>query len=146
MLDTLHHYSMLLRDRVDWQITILLAVIVLIAAYSLKLRDPRHLERAMARKMERRKVADIISAALQDACVAGQISPDVRYKYNKKLAVSLELPDMMPGKFDLNKAKQLCRQRLNVMGVNLAEGLRKLRKEKPVSKKAKLKAALKKST
>jgi hypothetical protein len=32
------------------------------------------------------------------------------------------------------------------MGVNIAEGLRKLRKEKPVSKKAKLKAALKKPT
>lgn len=107
--------------------------------------DPRNLERAMARRKERQEVADIVSAALQDAANEGKISANVWHKYNKKLAHALSLPDMEPRKrIDLNAAKLACKRRLDAMGVNIANGLATIRRGRP-SKKERAKAALKKA-
>ena len=97
----------------------------------------------MARKKERQDVADIVSAALQDAAHQGRISSDAWHKYNKKLAYALHLPDMIPRKpFNQQVAEALSRQRLTEMGVNIAEGLAKLRRSRP-SKKEKVRSRFK---
>jgi hypothetical protein len=105
--------------------------------------DPRALERAMARKKERQDVADVVSAALQDAAHQGRISNNAWHKYNKKLACALHLPDMIPRKpFNERVAMVLSRQRLTAMGVNIAEGLANLRRSRP-TKQERIKARLK---
>jgi hypothetical protein len=104
----------------------------------------RHMEKAMARRKEKQDVAQIVSDALQDACHQGLITATQWHKYNKKLARCLGLPDMLPKtEFDPKRAKALAYIRLSTMGVNIAEGLSKLRRRR-TSKLDRLHAALKK--
>lgn len=111
----------------NWLWVLSVVVCALLISYCFKLLDdPRRLERAVARTLERQKVADIVSAALQDAAHAKKITADQWHKYNKKLAHSLGLPDMEPKKrVDANKTKLLVKQRLVAMGVNISEKLRR---------------------
>lgn len=93
-----------------------------------QIQDPQRMERALGKKMEKQKVADIVSAALQDAAHQQQISPEVWHKYNKKLAYSLGLPDMIPKKeFILKRAVAEAKRRLVAMGVDHIAGVRNLR-------------------
>ena len=126
-----------------WGIVASVLAICLIAWHFTNQNDPRALERAMARKKERQDVADIVSAALQDAAHQGRISNVAWHKYNKKLAYALHLPDMIPRKpFNKRVAEVMSRQRLSAMGVNIAEGLAKLRRSRP-SKQERIKARFK---
>lgn len=120
---------------------VLLTGVVVYAFYK-QHTDPRRKELAMARKKERQVVADIVSAALQDAAHRKEIPPDVWHKYNKKLARALGLEDMLPKpKVDLNKVKILCRQRLSAAGVNVKAALNKMRRTtRTTTKKHKLRA------
>jgi len=126
---------------VGWTFVAAFAIYI---SYLLWLNDPRHVERVMAKKQERKKVADIVSAALQDACHDGKLTAKVWHKYNKKLAKAMGLPDMLPRKkFNLISALIASRQRLDAMGVNIGEGLKNLRRRRP-TKKEKVLRALKK--
>lgn len=117
-------------------------LLVMLGWYILHLQGYRHVERAMAKRKERQEVADLVSAALQDACHSGAITAEVWHKYNKKLAKALGLPDMLPKKpFNLSVAKHMAHLRLTGMGVNIQDGLNRIRGRR-TSKKNRLLAAL----
>jgi len=100
--------------------------------------DPRYKEREVARKKEREHLGQLLSDALQDARRIGKITPKIERKYNIYIGKALGLPDMVPMSptarywssrmADLNKAKQACIRRLTAMGVNIADGLERVRK------------------
>lgn len=128
---------------IEWSHIIVITLVAITLGYIVWLRDPRQMERAMARKKERRDVAQIISDALLDAEHYDRISTTCRKKYNKKLAYALGLPDMEPRqRVDANRVKTLIKQRLNAMGINVEDRLTKLRRTK--TKKNKLIAVVKK--
>ena len=121
---------------------VILSVLMLACMTGYVLHHPRYVERLMARRRERQEIADIVSAALQDAAHRKIITSEVWHKYNKKLALSLGLPDMIPKKpRNLNLLKKQIIERLYNTGVNVA-GYLKLRrvvrskKVKPTPKKA----------
>lgn len=129
-----------------WGIVLVVLAVCLMTWHFTRQNDPRALERAMARNKERSDVADIVSAALQDAAHAGKIKPEVWRKYNKKLARALDLPDMTPRTpFNQQVAVIQARRRLAAMGVNIAEGLARLRRDRP-SKKDRVQARLKRKS
>lgn len=129
-----------------WPALLFVAAFFGLLFYILWLKDPRYLERAMARKREKELVAKWISQGLDNGLEAGELSADIRLKYNKKLSRALDLPDLMPKqKFDLNKAKGLSRQRLDKMGVHIATALSKMRRNKANSKKAELLSKVKRT-
>lgn len=129
-----------------WGIVLVVLAVCLMTWHFTRQNDPRALERAMARKKERSDVADIVSAALQDAAHEGKITPEVWHKYNKKLADSLGLPDMIPRKpFNERVAMVQARKRLSAMGINIAEALSNLRRNRP-SKKDRVQARLKRKS
>lgn len=139
-------------DYHNWSGILVIGAFALLIGYILRLRDPRHQERAMAKRLEKQCVADILSAALQDAAHKGTISPKVWHKYNKKIADRLGLEDMMPkvkdkvvrdanGKwisipfFNLSAATSAAYKRLRAMGVkDIAGKLISLRSRRSVIK------------
>lgn len=132
-----------IQDPHTWMGVLGVAAFAAFLTHILWLREPRCLERAMARKLERKRVADIVSAALQDACHNKEISSKEWHKYNKKLAYSLGLPDMIPREQRRPEVVKLfVRRRLDAMGVNIADGLKIMRRNRP-SKKDKVLASLK---
>lgn len=122
-------------------VLIVLTIASLILAWNFYLMFPRYKESRVARKKERADVADIVAAALQDAVHQQKIKPATFHRYMKKLGVSMGIPDLIPmpatsrlwfsNMVDVNKAKQLCRQRLSAMGVDIAHGLEKMRRGRP---------------
>ena len=129
-----------------WGIVVVVLAVCVMTWHFTNQNDPRALERAMARKKERQDVADIVSASLQDAAHQGRISNIAWHKYNKKLAHFLGLPDMIPRKpFNERVAIAASRLRLNAMGVNIADGLAKLRRSRP-NKQERVRSKLKAKT
>lgn len=119
-----------------------LVLIILLLVYYIRISDPRYEERRMAKKRERQVICDLITKALDDALLEGKISRKTQAKYYRKLGVSLQLPELTPGFFrpDLNGVKQRCKMRLDKMGVNIKEGLAKVRQLRPHAKKQQLKS------
>ena len=127
---------------VGWTV---IATFFALVSYALWMNDSRHVERAMAKKLERKRMADLVSAAIEDGFLAGTISAKERHKYNKKLAYALGLPDMVPKKkFNLKLAIRKSKKRLDAMGVNIAHGLKHMRRRRPTKKETLLRL-LKKS-
>ena len=112
----------------NWIGVPLLIGLSLLIVYSFNRGSPQYQERAVARRLERRKVADVVSAALQDATARGELTPEQLLKYNKKLAKALGLPDMERQKLDLKRTKRLVTARLHNMGVNVEERLATMRR------------------
>lgn len=134
MIDAwLYYYPSIVQElrNIQWPIVAVFGVFAAMFLIHAFMTDPRRLERAMARTLERRKVADVLSASLQDACHRKEITPEQWHKYNKKVAKWFELPDMLPKQeIDPYRVKQLIRHRLKEMGVNISEGLNKVQKMK----------------
>lgn len=126
-------------------------LVLIIWIWARHLRDPRYLERAMARKLEKQKVADIVTNALEAAVQSGKLDKKRLYHYYAKLGRAFNIPDLIPRnhqqlpfvqKPNLHKAKVLCMQRLHAMGVNVADFLKQRRKK---DRKARIQAASRKA-
>lgn len=123
-----------LQERI-WIILCFFSLILI--GYASYLREPRQLERAMARKLERARISQILSDALQDAAHNKKITPEQWHKYDIKIGKALGLTDMIPlsatsrlwsgVRPDLNKTKLAITKRLDAMGVNIADGLKRVR-------------------
>lgn len=116
----------------NFQLCLLAALLAAMCVILYRTTDRRYLEGKMARKKEREAIAKWLSSGLDDGIIAGDITPEQRDKYNKKIGKSFGLPDMIPGrkKPDQNKTKLLIRQRLHAMGVDIAEKLYLMRRTK----------------
>jgi len=101
----------------------------------------------MARKMERRKIADVVEAALANAVYNKEISAAVKHKYSKQLGKALSLPDLIPRRRvpDVKKTKLFITRRLIAMGVDIASAVNKLRGRSQPSKKERVLRGLKQS-
>lgn len=142
----------------NWLGVGLFTALCLAAMYICHLRQPRTVERAMARQKERQGLADLLLPQLERA-VSLEIIPASRLAYyQKKLGLGLDLPDLIPVKkpqlihlngrwmsipnFHLGAAKNAALKRLHAMGVDVAAGLTKLGRSR-TSKKKELLASLK---
>lgn len=122
------------------------ALVLMMLAISIRLFDnPIRKERRMAKTLERRRVADIISEAFDAALLENKLSPEERRKYSHRLGKALGLEDLIPGtksyrygdgRPDSNKIKLGIQRRLDAMGVHIATGLMKLRQRRKINKKS----------
>ena len=130
-----------------WLGVVVALVLVGMMYWMLWRHSPRYLERAMARKMERRKIADVVEAALANAVYNKEISAAVKHKYSKQLGKALSLPDLIPRRRvpDVKKTKLFITRRLIAMGVDIASAVNKLRGRSQPSKKERVLRGLKQS-
>src|SRR5205814_2220047 len=105
----------------NWAMFGVALLCLVLLGYVTRLRDPRYMERAMARKLEKQKVADKVTAALEEAVEKGELSRKTVQKYLLKLGRTWDIPDLIPRnhqhlpfvhKPNLKKAKILCTNRL----------------------------------
>ena len=103
-----------------------LLLLVAFVAYMLHTHSPRYLEKRMARKLEKQRIADIICAAFDQAEQEGKMNVFERIKYMRRLSRGLSLPDLWtepttPKPPSYVKAQ--IHKRLDKMGVNIKEAL-----------------------
>lgn len=125
---------------------VLIALFVLLIVYILYLQSPQHTESAVARKLERKNVADIVSAALDQAVLKKKITAEVSRKYHKALGKALGLEDLVPRQrmvlpANIKKLKNRITKRLYAAGVDVSSAIVNL-KVRRTSKKQKAKALL----
>lgn len=123
---------------------VLVVCIIALINYVFYIRSPRYVERTMARRQERQNIGQVLSDALSDAVADDKITHQQMTKYNKKLGIALGLTDMVPMlptarlwskvRPDLNKTKLACIRRLDQMGVDIKEGLKKIKLSRPSKK------------
>lgn len=114
----------------------------------------------MAKKAEQKRIAGIVEVALSTAMHQGLISAAQYKKYCARLGRAMGLPDLVPeykkkiiflpngkmmaeSKIFLGKTKSQVLRRLDAMGVDIAEGLKKVRSNQPPDKRKELEKALK---
>lgn len=122
----------------NWGMTASLVLVALLVAYIFRLKDPRHMEREVARKREKERVADAINKALHDLYTSEQISADGYIRWGKRLGRDFDLPDLIAVKkvsskwqMDTHGLKLRIVQRLSKMGAGAQAKLAAIRSRKP---------------
>jgi len=125
----------------NWGMTLSLCLVAVLVAYVYRLKDPRHMEREVARKREKENVADAINKALHDLYVSEKLSADGYIRWGNRLGRDFDLPDLISVKkaqnkwqIDTNGLKVRTMRRLSKMGVDVKSKLALMRRNRKPKK------------
>ncbi len=99
MIQTYVDYAYLwLQDPHNWGGYAGLLILCALAIWMVRRNDPHREERAMAKKRERKKIADILSVALDTEYRRGLITASQMQYWSGEIGRKMGLPDMIPQK------------------------------------------------
>ena len=101
-----------LQDPHNWGGYAALAALAFLAGWWLRRNDPHREERAMAKKKERKQIADIYSVALDTAFRQGFLTAGQMQHWSGETGRRMGLPDMIPA-----KDKPTIEPRINPKGI-----------------------------